>query len=151
MQLKIKIMEKHYLTLEQMNNLKKMGLDCSKASFRYEREASEDDEGNYIFKSNWHLAMGYNDSHDCQNWQYMPCFDLQDMLDILPMTINDFDEVPLNITVNTKTKEFEVSYYLSEVEGVRDEDDIYSVTDENLIDAVYSVLVWWIKNKKNFK
>ena len=41
---KIKIMEKHYLTVEQMNNLQKIGLDCSKASFRYERQADEDDE-----------------------------------------------------------------------------------------------------------
>ena len=146
---KIKIMEKHYLTVEQMNNLQKIGLDCSKASFRYERQADEDDEGHYIFEPKWHLEMGYNDSRDCQNWQYMPCFDLQDMLDILPVSINDYEEeVPLNITVNTKTKEYEVSYYLHEVEGVRDEDDIYGVTDKNLIDAVYIMLTWWIKNKK---
>ena len=138
---KIKIMEKHYLTVEQMNNLQKIGLDCSKASFRYERQADEDDEGHYIFEPKWHLEMGYNDSRDCQNWQYKPCFDLQDMLDIL-----NTSNVPLNITINTSIKEYEVSYYFYDIESLRDEDDVHIVTDKNLIDAVYQMLIWWFKN-----
>ena len=67
------IMNKHYLSIEQMKNLQALGLDCSKAS--------------HVYLDKDIIPMSMLSSEDIGRVDICPVFDLQDILEALPETV----------------------------------------------------------------
>ena len=165
-------MNKHYLSVEQMKNLQALELDCSKASLRYEQYGNRGEKGKWIFDNIWQRYLGYNNERNCRNYKVIPCFDLQDILNILPkeiemISIESGEKEIFHLFIDFWQKSLSqprISYIRWDFDSSEeiphnkfynknktDPDftgDGFKIENDNLIDAVYDMLVWCIKNKK---
>lgn len=134
-------MSKNVLSIEQMNHLKDLGIDTSKANFYWHRTKSLN---NYEGWDEWKLhygvlklAHGFT-TIDCQ---YVRTFTFQDILDLLPRRIK---------TRNCMCAYLEIIFPndgLWEITYGRVGLVCHSVFNESLIDAAYEMLCWVIENR----
>lgn len=119
-------MSKQCLSIEQMQHLKELGVDTSKASMKWVNKYQN------AFGDNWEkVPVSVNlDTEYYQSFGY--AFTLQDVLELLPIKIEgcrlEFDR-------------HKVSYF-----DYMNERTIKLTRKQNLIDAAYEMLCWVIEN-----
>lgn len=135
-------MREQCLNIEQMQHLKKLGVDASKASMVL---LYTDDEGEII---DWDEADEYPEKftelHDAETGNYdhsyrkdCAVFTLQDILDLLPATVDDDYRLYIDKGL--------VLYTIGYVDAVSEE--IYEdFRERELIDAAYDMLCWVVEN-----
>ena len=140
-------MENQVLTIEQMNKLKELGVDTSKASMAiyciYAGEKKEYDilSSNGAFpEKQEHDRFGYG-IHNIVAFDKKPVFTMQDIIEMIPnhLFINGVKHW-IKISPNCLLTEYQIMY----VDG----DDSYAVMkqDKSLLQAAYEMLLWVIEN-----
>ncbi len=125
------------LSIEQMNQLKELGVDTSKASLHYVylptarsifNETDELESEPTLFACKTDMLEGY------------PTFALQDVIELLPKRLmSDFGDADLIIQPNRDATVYVISY--------EPKNDIIAwFYDENILDAAYKMLIWVIEN-----
>ena len=137
-------MSKQVLDISQMQHLKELGVDTSKANFYWHRTKSLN---NYEDWDEWklhygvlRLARGFR----VINCEYVRAFTLQDILDLLPkeMMDKDDDKFVLRVEYGILCKVWYIGYYYYDVVF---NDDGFQIGEE-LIDAAYKMLCWCAEN-----
>ena len=129
-------MRNKVLSVDQMQFLKKLGVDISKANIYWARR-SHGSGINDSSKGNWFLSlqkefMGVGFTA----YEVVPTFTLQDIIDILPGSI-DNNVLTIRKHVNGVSISYEDTYTRS----------ILSIFEkEDIIEAAYEMLVWCVKN-----
>lgn len=135
-------MKKQTLSIEQMQHLKELGVDTSKAKFYWHRTKSLN---NYDGWDEWELHYGVLTlarGFTTVNCEYVRTFTLQDILDLLPDSIEEhFLTITKDKNVFTGKTCYKVCY--KQVFGVL---ILNGIMEDNLIDAAYEMLCWVIKN-----
>lgn len=127
-------MENQVLSIDQMQHLKELGVDTSKASIYWARR-SHGSGINDSSKGNWFLSlqkefMGVGFTA----YEVVPTFTLQDIIDMLPNSI-DNNVLTIRKHVNGVSISYENTYTRS----------ILSISEkEDIIEAAYEMLVWCI-------
>lgn len=129
------------LSIEQMQHLKELGVDTSKASMYWVRLVRLPNVKNkekevlidwFLDLQKEHMHVGY-DEYEC-----FPTFTLQDVLDLLPKEI-DKDSRNYQLEIYRNPQRYYVSYYWL--------DNLLILLNEvEFIDAAYEVLLWVIDN-----
>ena len=130
------VMKNQVLSVGQIQHLKKLGVNTSKASIYWVRR-SHGSRINDSSKGNWFLSLqkefmgvGFT-AHEV-----IPTFTLQDIIDILPGSI-DNNVLTIRKHVNGVSISYEDTYTRS----------ILSIFEkEDIIEAAYEMLVWCVKN-----
>ena len=126
------------LSIEQMNQLKELGVDTSKASLHYVylptarsifNETDELESEPTLFACNPDMLEGY------------PTFALQDVIELLPATLPS--SILASELVITKKK---ISYIDSELFDPPQIDYTEDIVNDNILDAAYNMLIWVIEN-----
>lgn len=140
-------MYRQCLNISQMQHLKDLGVDTSKASAYWYRIIQNKGDGNIRVISDWKLTfsldIAYCTGHTLES---VRTFTLQDILDLLPSTISvettdEINEYWLEFGVSERDK----SYWFVQYRSI--EDSIYVIREnESLIDAAYEMLCWCIEN-----
>lgn len=130
-------MSKQVLDIQQMQHLEELGVDTSKANFYWHRTKSLN---NYNDWDEWKLHYGVlrlARGFTTINCQYVRTFTLQDILDLLPATVDD----DYRLYIDKGLVLWTVGY----VDAVSEE--IYEdFRERDLIDAAYEMLCWCIVN-----
>ena len=130
-------MSKQVLSIEQMQHLEELGVDTSKANFYWHRTKSLN---NYNDWDEWKLHYGVlrlARGFTTINCQYVRTFTLQDILDLLPATVDDDYRLYIDKGLVLWTGGY--------VDAVSEE--IYEdFRERDLIDAAYEMLCWCIVN-----
>lgn len=114
-------MNKQVLSIEQMEHLKEIGLDSSKASMCW-----------LTFNGQTTLSVHDESCYESASLHPIPAFTLQDILELLPKEICGNE-----ITIyNHRVYRWWCIYYLG----------IYSVENRSLIDAAYEMLCCCLEN-----
>lgn len=135
-------MSKQVLDMEQAMRLKELGLDTSKASMCYRRKTHDFRGKEKIGR--WSLAINQPIIvANFETYETVPTFTLQDILDILPKEMTDKDgyKFVLKIEYGLLSRVWHIGYYYYDVAS---HGNLYS--GDNLIDTVYKMLCWCIKN-----
>lgn len=130
-------MTKQVLDVQQMQHLKELGVDDSKANFYWHRTRNFN---NYDEWDEWKLHYGVlrlARGFTTINCQYVRTFTLQDILDLLPNNVDN----ELFLFIDKGENKWRIGYTDKESEVFED------FSYEELIDAAYKLLVWCIKNK----
>lgn len=142
-------MSKQVLSIEQMQYLKELGVDTSRASMV---SLWKDDEGNEMdwgdvqdelshpepmemFKELYDAETG---NYDHSHRSYCGVFTLQDILDLLPKEIEK-DNRNYQLEIYRNPKRYYVSYYWLD-------NLLISLNEVEFIDAAYEMLCWVIDN-----
>ena len=124
------------LSLEQMHQLKELGVDTSRASMCYISKCTSCD-----FDDGCEIVVVCNDFNKKLHNEFGPAFTLQDVIELLPKSIL-INSVKHWFCVNQNCllTEFQVMYF--------DGDDSYGVIKQNksLLQAAYNMLIWVIEN-----
>ena len=134
-------MKNQVLSIEQMQKLKELGVDTSKASMAvyniYAGEQKEYDilaaNGAFAEKQE-HDRFGYG-IHNVVSFDKKPVFTLQDIIELLPYT---FDNFYLKIYRG-------INMYYFIYESINSEDDIIEKGNTPLL-AAYNMLIWVAEN-----
>ena len=134
-------MKNQVLSIEQMQKLKELGVDTSKASMAvYNIYAGEEKEydilaanGAFAEKQE-HDRLGYG-IHNVVSFDKKPVFTLQDIIELLPYT---FDNFYLKIYRG-------INMYYFIYESINSEDDIIEKGNTPLL-AAYNMLIWVAEN-----
>ena len=134
-------MKNQVLSIEQMQKLKELGVDTSKASMAvyniYAGEQKEYDilaaNGAFAEKQE-HDRFGYG-IHNVVSFDKKPVFTLQDIIELLPYT---FDNFYLKIYRG-------INMYYFIYESINSEDDIIEKGNTPLL-AAYNMLIWIAEN-----
>ena len=118
------------LSLEQMNRLKELGVDTSKASMCYisKYPSCDFDDGDSI------VVVSKDFNKRLYN-EFGPAFTLQDIIELLPYTFNNFY---LKIYRG-------INMYYFIYESINSEDDIIEKGNTPLL-AAYNMLIWVAEN-----
>lgn len=138
-------MGKQVLDIEQMQHLKYLGVDTSKASMAL---VYRNKHGDIV---DWNIVD--KDIHEEDIGQYNPyirsmygTFTLQDILDLLPdVIVNDYEKLELRIKRFAYGSGKNMYAVLYEKQDYVDWFIMYS--DSILIDAAYEMLCWVLTNK----
>lgn len=136
-------MSKQCLDIQQMQHLKELGVDTSKASMVL---LYTDDEGEII---EWEDADEFpgkfvelydaeTGNYDHSYRKYCGVFTLQDILDLLPTEI-DKENQNYQLEVFRNPQRYFVSYYWLD-------NLLISLNEVEFIDAAYEMLCWLIEN-----
>ena len=129
-------MENQVLSIEQMNRLKELGVDTSKASMCYISKYTSCD-----FDDGDEIVVVCNDFNKKLHNEFGPAFTLQDIIELLPKSIliNSVKHW-FCVSQNCLLTEFQVMYF--------DGYDSYGVIKQNksLLQAAYNMLIWVIEN-----
>lgn len=130
-------MSKQCLNVEQMQHLKELGVDTSNANFYWHRTKSLN---NYEEWDEWKLYYGVLKlarGFTTINCEYVRTFTLQDILDLLPATVDDDYRLYIDKGL--------VFWTIGYVDAVSEE--IYEdFRERDLIDAASEMLCWVIEN-----
>lgn len=126
---------KQVLDIKQMKHLQELGLKISKTLLYWARETdTEPRAANYYGK--WIIVKGKGQaSVGMTRWEYIPAYTLQDVLELLPSSVN---WNRLLITFNGCECIFQYALYES--------DPIVAFSNEETIDAAYGMLCWCIES-----
>lgn len=132
-------MENKVLSIDQMQHLKELGVDTSKASIYWARRShgSRIDDSS---KGDWFLSlqkefMGVGFTA----YEVVPTFTLQDIIHILPTVINNGVDF-YTMCIETSQGNWVIYYYRFDAK------ELVSIDKENLICAAYEMLVWCVEN-----
>jgi hypothetical protein len=125
-------MSKQVLSIEQMQHLKELGVDTSKAS-AYWHNVIKFEKKKYV--NEWILSL--SDSVTLST-KKIPTFTLQDILDLLPTEIEK-ENRNYQLEVFRNPQRYFVSYYWLD-------NLLISLNEVEFIDAAYEMLCWVIKN-----
>lgn len=130
-------MSKQCLDIKQMQHLKELGVDTSKASMCW---IIDEENKHKPFVS---LSIDASDHVDFTTYS-LPSFTLQDILDLLPKENRDQDDdkFVLKVEYGILHKLWYIGYYYYDV--VLNGNCLCS--GENLIDAAYEMLCWCVEN-----
>lgn len=131
-------MSKQCLSIEQMQHLKELGVDTSKANFYWHRTKSFN---NYEEWDEWKLHYGVlrlARGFTAINCEYVRTFTLQDILDLLPTEIEK-ENRNYQLEVFRNPQRYFVSYYWLD-------NLLISLNGVEFIDAAYEMLCWCIEN-----
>ena len=113
-------MDKQVLSIEQMQELEKLGIDTTKASMCWNTYDS------FLIANNSDLKNAFNYSDD----DWVPTFTLQDILEMLPKMIhNEFLELIIS-----------VEYYICRYKNV------CNLGGDNPLEAAFNMLIWCKQN-----
>ena len=136
-------MENQVLSLEQMNQLKELGVDTSRASMAiYSIYAGEEKEYNILAangvfaEKQEHDRFGYG-IHNVVSFDKKPVFTSQDIIELLPREVTDYADYQL--LIDKQRDSYSVSY---------DNTDSFLVSfcRVELLDCLYEMLLWVIGN-----
>lgn len=134
-------MSKQCLNIEQMQHLKELGVDTSKANFYWHRTKSLN---NYQEWDEWKLHYGVlrlARGFTTINCEYVRTFTLQDILDLLPSCIKDDYGYFTVLNIGKFTNNWYTCYEISD-----EFEPLISFEFKELIDAAYEMLCWVIEN-----
>ena len=127
-------MRNQVLSVEQMLNLKRLGIDISSAGMCWCSPT-----GNEKWELEIHEDV-INQKRNSAFWEIIPTYPLQDILDKLPHYLNPFPSK--QILFAWMIEKDAIAY-----RNVEDIDDcLKHFTDDLLIDAAYEMLCWCIEN-----
>ena len=134
-------MENQVLSLEQMNQLKELGVDTSRASMAiYSIYAGEEKEYNILAangvfaEKQEHDRFGYG-IHNVVSFDKKPVFTSQDIIDLLPREVTDCADYQL--LINKQRDSYSVSYENTD-------SFLVSFCRVELLDCLYEMLLWVI-------
>ena len=125
------------LSIEQMNQLKELGVDTSKASMCYISKYTSCD-----FDDGDEIVVVCNDFNKRLYNEFGPAFTLQDIIELLPKKIRDFE---LNWYMNNMIIRYD---YYNSFDGI----DVlngssFGFCDNNsILESAYEMLIWVIEN-----
>ena len=123
------------LSIEQMNKLKQLGVDTSKASVRVGKMEFKHGDPWYG-KEEYDVFLFDNEDNDTQCFvESYRAFTLQDVIELLPYTFNN------NYLIIYRS----ISIYYFIYENMNLEDDILE-KGRNPLEAAYNMLIWVIEN-----
>lgn len=124
-------MSKQCLDISQMQHLKELGVDTSKASLCL-----------VCLNSEPYLSF-YNKDYPQDDEKVIPSFTLQNILDLLPKELIDKydDKFVLKVEYGILRGVWYIGYYYYDVAF---NDTLFS--GENIIDAAYGMLCWCVEN-----
>lgn len=122
-------MKKQVLTIKQMQRLKELGVDTSKASCSYD-----------IHKTTnaFELLWGFEEDSNDVMFDTIPTFTLQDILDLLPHRVGE----ELVLFIDKSEKAWRIGYT-----DIDSEEIFEDFKSENFIDAAYTMLCWCAENE----
>ena len=136
-------MENQVLSLEQMNQLKELGVDTSRASMAiYSIYAGEEKEYNILAangvfaEKQEHDRFGYG-IHNVVSFDKKPVFTSQDIIELLPHEVTDSADYQL--LIDKQRDSYSVSYENTE-------SFLVSFCRVELLDCLYEMLLWVIDN-----
>ena len=136
-------MENQVLSLEQMNQLKELGVDTSRASMAiYSIYAGEEKEYNILAangvfaEKQEHDRFGYG-IHNVVSFDKKPVFTSQDIIELLPREVTDYADYQL--LINKQRDSYSVSYENTD-------SFLVSFCRVELLDCLYEMLLWVIDN-----
>ena len=136
-------MENQVLSLEQMNQLKELGVDTSRASMAiYSIYAGEEKEYNILAangvfaEKQEHDRFGYG-IHNVVSFDKKPVFTSQDIIELLPHEVTDYADCQL--LINKQRDSYSVSYENTD-------SFLLSFCRVELLDCLYEMLLWVIDN-----
>ena len=136
-------MENQVLSLEQMNQLKELGVDTSRASMAiYSIYAGEEKEYNILAangvfaEKQEHDRFGYG-IHNVVSFDKKPVFTSQDIIELLPREVTDSADYQL--LINKQRDSYSVSYENTD-------SFLVSFCRVELLDCLYEMLLWVIEN-----
>ena len=136
-------MENQVLSLEQMNQLKELGVDTSRASMAiYSIYAGEEKEYNILAangvfaEKQEHDRFGYG-IHNVVSFDKKPVFTSQDIIELLPREVTDYADCQL--LINKQRDSYSVSYENTD-------SFLVSFCRVELLDCLYEMLLWVIDN-----
>lgn len=131
------------LSFEQMQKLKELGIDTSKASMAvYNIYAGEEKEydilaANGVFaEKQEHDRFGYG-IHNVVSFDKKPVFTSQDIIELLPCEVTDYADYQL--LINKQRDSYSVSYENTD-------SFLVSFCRVELLDCLYEMLLWVIDN-----
>ena len=123
-------MNKQVLDVEQMKHLQELGLELKQSIIHYYKVAN-------IADANWHLSITNGDiSKDNDRFKYIPAYTLQDVLDLLPISVNWN-----RLFITFYSCEIIIKYSVDEYSK-----PIALFGSEQMIDVAYEMLCWCIGN-----
>ena len=136
-------MENQVLSLEQMNQLKELGVDTSRASMAiYSIYAGEEKEYNILAangvfaEKQEHDRFGYG-IHNVVSFDKKPVFTSQDIIELLPREVTDYADYQL--LIDKQRDSYSVSYENTD-------SFLVSFCRVELLDCLYEMLLWVIDN-----
>ena len=136
-------MENQVLSLEQMNQLKELGVDTSRASMAiYSIYAGEEKEYNILAangvfaEKQEHDRFGYG-IHNVVSFDKKPVFTSQDIIELLPREVTDYADYQL--LIDKQRDSYSVSYENTD-------SFLISFCRVELLDCLYEMLLWVIDN-----
>lgn len=140
--------EENFLSIEQMQELERLGIDCSNASCMW--TCTQDENYNPI---KWLSCFRDEDKesietlrkaypHTCKEGNIYYCFTLADILNLLPYQI----ELPSHRTAALEIRPIVLDKNLWEIKLVDDETIIHSEQGK-LITAAFEMVKWTKENK----
>lgn len=136
-------MSKQVLDIEQMQHLKELGVDTSKAMMCYRRKTrdfrGEEKVGRWSLVINQPIIVS-----NFETYEEVPTFTLQDIIDLLPKEVKDDEgfKFVLKIEYGPIRRVWYIGYYYYDVAFNGN-----LCSGENLIDAAYEMLCWVLTNK----
>ena len=130
-------MKSQVLSIEQMRHLQELGVDTSKAKMCW--------YAIYETEPNWYNELRIRDEVFDKNYPHIPTFTLQDILEILPKTIeNWFTDAGIykqkaSFEMYIKDSNWHICYSLFD-------EEIYSNDCDNLLTCAYETLCWCAEN-----
>lgn len=134
-------MSKQVLSIEQMQHLKKLGVDVSKASMCWRRKTrdwkGETKVGRWGLTFNHPIIVS-----NFETYEDVTTFTLQDILDLLPKEIIPHD-FPYSLFIDYQ--EMRIAYCFVDREGMCWINPTFDIEDD-IIDAAYNMLCWCAEN-----
>lgn len=130
-------MSKQVLDIQQMQHLKELGVDTSKASMCHVKFDGENEFSNLLPNNQELFEM-------LLVVKYIPSFTLQDILDLLPNVITAEPLIhTFSLFIDYQHKE--IHYACVHKGGYTNLNPVFAIQD-NLIDAAYEMLCWCVEN-----
>ena len=132
-------MTKQVLDVQQMQHLQELGLEL-KETMLYWARCVDNNPRAATHYGKWVLIKGNNaQTVGLMHWEFIPAYTLQDVLDILPESIDEYCLI-IDLT-------FGVIRYdnLTKRNNPILNETYFNEEDNNLIDAAYSMLCWTIE------
>lgn len=129
-------MKEQVLSIEQMQRLKELGIDTSKAKMAW--------YAIYETEPNWYNELNIRDDIFDKNYPSVPTFTLQDILEMMPRTIY-WNEDTYHFEMLKGESGYTICYGL-----INDNNDLMYcmiIHESNVIDCAYETLCWCAKNR----
>lgn len=148
-------MEKQVLSIEQMKELKELGLDITSAGMKWVPKFRLDETGKKLELYGYFLDINYTSvgeqSYDIMNGEYtIPTFTLQDIINLLPHYIEDKEIGRFDYELRVKKdgviyESYDVYDELGD-SFVLNDYNIYDDECKTILDCAFKMLKWCINN-----